>query len=814
MTVRVSFTTKTIVILLAMVLTVTVVISTVLIKESEARVLLEQRENQISHQRRVQLFEEILHNRMITLIDIISHRSDPTNVNLNELHTTLNSLSEYLILNFQVEQLLLFDQDGAINKDNVEVSDAVSQLVSTTRASFESRSILSCTRVCTHYISIPVMASTDNIPVIVVSTSMRELLYLFSRATDVHKVAIVQQKNTPLGNSELVVASQLSAANRQYLNNLLLAFPAGWSLDDLVIRGMNVPLGGQQLLVSLLPFSHVSGDDPYLLIVQDVTAMVQQNKQYQVIVISSAIALFCVFSLLLYIFLNQYRTRLLGVSERLPMLADHKFNEFYTSAAKRRKKPFFNLTDELDVVEDAANNLARQLESFDGQMAINTAKLEKMAMFDVLTGLPNRNMLTFQIEKQLAGSLRDDRLVALMFMDLDDFKKVNDSHGHDVGDKLLKAAAMRISKPIRETDIASRFGGDEFVVLLSNIETKKQVDIVAQKLIDEFNKPIEVDGTSFYVSISIGIAITSHARATPVELLRHADIAMYEAKAKKGAGYRVYDATMNLKVMQKVELESEAREALRDNQFSLALQPQVEMHTGKLVGFEALLRWAHPTKGDISPAEFIPLLENTSFMLELDYWVVTRSTNIIRELKNNGYRDLKLAINLSAGQFLDPSLPEFLQQQIIQNEIAPEQVCLELTETVLVSDIDRATGIMRTIRDMGCMIAIDDFGTGYSSLSYLKALPADFIKIDRSFVANIANSADDRNIVHSTIAMVSNMGMEVVAEGIESGEQYELLCHFDCHIGQGYLISKPIPESAIWDVLHDKVSLGFWKESA
>ncbi len=179
-----------------------------------------------------------------------------------------------------------------------------------------------------------------------------------------------------------------------------------------------------------------------------------------------------------------------------------------------------------------------------------------MAMFDVLTGLPNRNMLTFQIEKQLANSLRDERLVALMFMDLDDFKKVNDSHGHDVGDKLLKAAAMRISKPIRESDIASRFGGDEFVVLLSNIESKKHVDTVAQKIIGEFQEPIIVDGVTFYVSISIGIAITNHSRATPVELLRHADIAMYEAKAKKGAAFRVYDATMNLKVMQKVELES------------------------------------------------------------------------------------------------------------------------------------------------------------------------------------------------------------------------------------------------------------------
>lgn len=814
MKVQVSFTTKTITILLAMVLTVTVVISTVLIQESDARILLQQRENQISNQRRVQLFEDILHGRMITLIDIISHKSGGNADSLESLQQTLSGLSEYLTLNFQVESLYLFDEHGVVGNPLQPVNKTIEKLVNTTRASFESRSLLSCDSICTHYISIPIMANGETLPVIVVSTSMRELLYLFSRATDVHKVAVVQHKETSSELSELRVASQVSAANRQYFQSLFDALPDNWRIDDLVIRGMNVALENQQLLVSLLPFNHASGDHPYLLIVQDVSAMVRQNEQYQYIVISSAVALFFIFSSLLYLFLNQYRIRLLDVSERLPMLAEHKFSEFYTIAAKRRKSPIFKFTDELDVVEDAANNLARQLESFDGQMAINTAKLEKMAMFDVLTGLPNRNMLTFQIEKQLAGSIRDDRLVALMFMDLDDFKKVNDSHGHDVGDKLLKAAAMRISKPIRESDIASRFGGDEFVILLSNIESKKHVDTVAKKLIEEFKEPIIVDGVTFYVSISIGIAITNHSRATPVELLRHADIAMYEAKAKKGAEYRVYDATMNLKVMQKVELESEAREALRDNQFSLALQPQIEMHTGRLVGFEALLRWQHPKKGNISPADFIPLLENTSFMLELDYWVITRSTYLIRELKNSGYSDVKMAINLSAGQFLDPSLPEFLQQQIIKNDIAPDQVCLELTETVLVSDIKRATTIMQNIRDMGCMLAIDDFGTGYSSLSYLKSLPADYIKIDRSFVANIASSADDRNIVHSTISMVRNMGMQVVAEGIETSEQYELLCHFDCNLGQGYLISRPIPEVNIWDVLSDKVEFGFWKESA
>lgn len=813
MKVQVSFTTKTITILLAMVLTVTIVVSALLIKESEASLLLQQREDQVSHQRRIQLFEEVLHNRMINLIDVVSQQRELQYKSLDELKRALDNLSDYFILNFQVEKLILFDEAGPVGQSVNQSRQAVEQLVRVTRNNTESRSTIFCAKVCTHYMSIPLMSSNDTIPVVVVSTSLRELLYLFNRAAGVHKVAIVKQGTDKGSQAALSIASQLSAANRQYITQVFESLPPDWSINRLTSRGVNITLGEQQLLISLLPFSKSNTNRPYLLLVQDVTAVIQQTKQYQAVVVGSAIVLFLIFTILLYLFLNGYKRRLLSISERLPLLADHKFYEFHAVAAKQKRISNVTFVDELDVVENAANNLAKQLEDFDGQMAINTAKLEKMAMFDALTGLPNRNMLTFQIEKQLARSFRDEKLVALMFMDLDDFKKVNDSHGHDVGDALLKAAAMRISRPIRESDIASRFGGDEFVVLLSDIEERTQVDDIANKLINEFATPIIIEGYKFYISVSIGIAITSHSQASPVELLRHADIAMYAAKSKQGAAYRVYEAKMNLAVMQKVELESEAREALRENQFSLALQPQVAMKSGKVIGFEALLRWYHPTKGAISPADFIPLLENTTFMLELDYWVIARACSLIQELGHSGFPDIKVAINVSAGQFIDPGLPDYLQQQIERNEIAPEQVCLELTETVLVSDIRRARDIMQTICNMGCMLAIDDFGTGYSSLSYLKSLPADYIKIDRSFVSNITNDTDDRNIVNSTVSMVRNMGMQVVAEGIETQAQYDLLCDFECDYGQGYMISKPIPEHQVWSVLNKYVEGGYWKLS-
>ncbi|WP_375276809.1 putative bifunctional diguanylate cyclase/phosphodiesterase [Alteromonas australica] len=815
MQVKLSFTTKTILILLAMVLTVTVVISTMLIRESESNITFQQQEEQVSNQRRLQLFSDVLHSRMVMWVDTFSQAELKNHQDLSKLALALKDTQEYLMLNFQVESLFLFDEYGVVGGRQAEPPVFVQRLVKSTQTTLESKTLVTCELICRFYLSVPIMTSDDVVPVVVMSTSMREILSLFSRSTDAYKLAMVQFTTTDHGTKVLSLSSQLAPLNREYLNRVIDALPSDWNPDELVIRGQRVTHNNQDLLVSLLPFpyTYANNDHPYLLVVRDISVLLKQKAQYELLVIASAAGLFVVFSLLLSLFLNQYRTRLIAVSERLPMLAQHNFKEFYALSARRSISPAFRLTDELDVVEQAANDLAKQLEDFDGQMAINTAKLEKMAMFDVLTGLPNRNMLTFQIEQQLALAARDDRLVALMFMDLDDFKKVNDSYGHDVGDKLLKAAAMRISKPIRETDIASRFGGDEFVVLLSDIDTKEQVTLVAKKIIAEFAQPIEVNKLQFYVSISIGVAITRQARATPVELLRHADIAMYEAKAKKGTGYRVYDATMNLKVMKKVELEAEARVALRENQFSLALQPQLDLKTHKLLGFEALLRWYHPDKGHISPAEFIPLLENTAFMLELDYWVINKATQLVRELNANGYPGIKVAINLSAAQFLDPSLPNFLQQQIINNDIAPSQVCLELTETVLVTDIERATSVMRKIREMGCMLAIDDFGTGYSSLSYLKSLPADYIKIDRSFISNITENADDRNIVHSTISMVRNLNLQVIAEGIETIEQHEMLCHFEAHQGQGYLISRPIPETELWNTLEDKVSSGVWKST-
>ena len=434
-----------------------------------------------------------------------------------------------------------------------------------------------------------------------------------------------------------------------------------------------------------------------------------------------------------------------------------------------------------------------------------------MAMFDSLTGLPNRNMMTFQINKQLAALNRQQAGMALLFIDLDNFKKVNDSHGHHFGDEVVKLAGERLSRVIRENDLIARFGGDEFVILVTGLDKVEQVNIVADKLIEEFVEPMRISEQTFYISISIGVAYTSNSKTRALELMRQADTAMYEAKLERGSSFRFFNSSMNQKIVKQVELENEARIALKEQQFFLALQPQIELASKRLTGFEALLRWNHPQRCLVPPGDFLPMLENTAMMSELDFWVMEKAIELLSRLETNGYRNVKMAINLSAAQFANSALLPYLMELIELHKVDARNIELELTETMLVADIERAVEVIQQIRALGCKIAVDDFGTGYSSLSYLKMIPSDIIKIDRSFIAGMLETESDRNIVSSTISMVRSMGQQIIAEGIEQPEQLFQLANMSCQYGQGYYISKPIEEQALWEVLQTKVYMGRWQ---
>ncbi len=809
MKVKVSVTTKLLSIVVAMMLTVTVAISVMLIAQSQSNIEQQHKDFQLKNQRQMAWMDELFTVRLLVWVETFSRWGHTETLSEQELLNALKESEDALNVSLQISDMWLFNADGKLITGNREKMPVfIPEMEQHTRDQIRPQNRFDCREMCYRYVTAPIMIEDQQIAVLVLSSSFGELLAALSQFSSAYKIAIVRYEGYSADNIDLKIVSQLSNQNQQIVNSVLAATPSDATTEGMVERGVLVKQDKKRLLVSLLPMSE---QHYYILFIRDITAVVESVNAYQNMVIGTAITLFFLFTVLLLLLIHQYKTKLLQLVERLPLLAEHRYQEFSHGSSFRRQWKDKLFPDELDLLEETAHNLAERLEEQDSKIAASNAQLENMAMFDGLTGLPNRTMMTFQIEKHIVNATRDQGLAAVLFLDLDDFKKVNDSHGHDVGDKLIHAASERIANAVGEHDLVGRFGGDEFVILLSKVRDKSEVEAVAKSVINVFSRPIQVDSLPFYVSTSIGVAITNQPETTAMELLRHADIAMYEAKALKGASFKLYDASMNIKVMRKVELEREARVALRENQFSLALQPQISIDTFRLEGFEALIRWYHPVKGYISPGEFIPMLENTPFMLELDYWVLTRSLRILNELNISGYSELKMAINISAAQFSDITLPNFLAQQLALYELAPDKVELELTETALVSDMDSAIDVCKALQDMGCLVAIDDFGTGYSSLSYLKSLPVDYVKIDQSFISGMLDNPEDANIVESTIALVRSLGRTVIAEGVETPEQLGKLGEFYCHQAQGYLISPPIPEAQLWERLEKNVKDGCWQ---
>ncbi|QPG05725.1 diguanylate cyclase [Salinimonas marina] len=649
---------------------------------------------------RYALLDTLLTERILLWSETFTQDKRGLPASVSELRRGIEDARNTMQMNLQIDNVWLFDaQANLVYGDAAAMPGFVGKLRSSALESLRPQILTSCAHLCRRYIAAPVMTHNGEPAVMVFATGMQELLALLSRSADVGRIAIARGSDNA---GSMNVISRLSMVNKDAVASIIKALPENTAIDTLISRGSRVVFEGRLLLVSLLPMLDGRLPDSYILFARDITEQVRSASTYQNWVVGSAVSLVAIFALLLYLILNQYRSRLMALSHRLPLLAEHRYEEFNKNASRSRPVRNKTLTDELDVLEEAASNLANELETIESKMALTTAQLENMAMFDVLTGLPNRNMLMFQMEKEISLASREDLPLGLLFLDLDDFKRINDGHGHDIGDKLIQAAAQRIRKPLRDSDIAARFGGDEFVILLPGLRSILEVEQVANQLIDAFEPPIQFDNHQFYVSLSIGLAFCNEGDITAMELLRHADIAMYEAKAEQGSAYCKFDRIMNQRVLRRVELEKEARIGLNNGEFSLALQPQLALDTRKMVGMEALLRWHHPEKGPVSPGEFIPLLENTSLMMTIDYWVIEQAITILAQLRERGYRDIKMAINISAAHFLDPALPNFIAEQLSNFGIAPEFIELELTETALVSDIARASATLETLRAMGC----------------------------------------------------------------------------------------------------------------
>ncbi|WP_369620506.1 EAL domain-containing protein [Pseudoalteromonas distincta] len=420
-------------------------------------------------------------------------------------------------------------------------------------------------------------------------------------------------------------------------------------------------------------------------------------------------------------------------------------------------------------------------------------KMEQLAYFDTLTGLANRTFFRMQLRKSMALAERGHYAFALFYFDLDEFKRINDTLGHDAGDQLLIEVATRLKKRLRAEDTIARLGGDEFAVLLSGIESQEHASDVANTIQKTLNAPIKLGNNEVIVSASIGITMAPCDSLEEDQLLKHADLAMYEAKAKGRNTFHFYSQELNAAANERLFIESELRVALKEKQFVIHYQPQINSLNNHVVGFEALLRWYHPTEGLIPPDKFIPIAEATGLIVELGEWVLQESCEFVVRLTEQDCEN-NISINLSARQFKDSNLVSTLSKMIIKSGISAKRLHLELTESMLMGNVEAAIIQLHELKALGISISIDDFGTGYSSLSYLKRFPVDILKIDRSFVKDIPEDTNDMEITAAIIAMAQKLKLDVVAEGVETREQIQFLQNNNCFIVQGYYFSPPIPE--------------------
>ncbi len=427
-------------------------------------------------------------------------------------------------------------------------------------------------------------------------------------------------------------------------------------------------------------------------------------------------------------------------------------------------------------------------------------RLSFLANYDALTGLPNRILLKDRLAQALARLPWQNRVLGVLFCDLDRFKLVNDTLGHNVGDHLLKEMARRMKLCTRSGDTVARLGGDEFVILLTDMARTEDIGTITQKIIDSLGQPLHLEGQEVFVTASVGISLYPTDSTDPDSLLKQADVAMYRAKELGKNGYQFYSPKMDAKHAQRLSLESALRHAMVREEFRVYYQPLVDLSSGRIVGAEALIRWQHPELGMISPMDFLPLAEETGLIIPIGNWVLHTACAQARAWAESGHPEIKMAVNLSNRQYRQDNLLGVVQRALETSGLAPEWLELELTEEIVMRNMKHSESLLADIRAMGVALAIDDFGTGYSSLGHLRRFPIQTVKIDRSFIIDLPGNADAAAITEAIIAMAHKLKLEVVAEGVETEAQRAFLQEQGCDIMQGYLFSPPVAAEK-WDTL-------------
>ncbi|MCW8885166.1 MAG: EAL domain-containing protein [Motiliproteus sp.] len=428
-------------------------------------------------------------------------------------------------------------------------------------------------------------------------------------------------------------------------------------------------------------------------------------------------------------------------------------------------------------------------------------KVLQQAHYDSLTGLPNRNLMFDRMRQAIKKAHRHQQKAVVMFVDLDDFKKINDTLGHSTGDQLLIKAGKRLQSSSREGDTLSRYGGDEFILILEDIDCLEDAEVVAEKMLRSLSEEFIIGDQSLYISGSIGIAVYPEDGEDVDQLLQKADTAMYCSKDEGRNTYHFYTPKMNEHVRERLEMEHHLRNALSNNEFDIHYQPIYCANSGKLLGAEALIRWSNKVLGQVGPDRFIPLAEQTGLILPIGEWVMYEACKQTRKWLDLGVNDFYISVNFSPRQFRCPNLIDTIKKTLNKTSLPPNALCIEITEGLLVKNDQTTDQVLATLKQMGIQLSLDDFGTGYSALSYLKRFPFDNLKIDRSFVRDLVEDDSDRKLIQATIAMSEGLGLKVIAEGVETPEQLAFLKQTGCYAAQGYLLGKPMAKEALTETI-------------
>lgn len=465
-------------------------------------------------------------------------------------------------------------------------------------------------------------------------------------------------------------------------------------------------------------------------------------------------------------------------------------------ARQKLKESYKELEKAYEEVTETKNALYSRYE----ELKISKEKIRKIAYTDYLTELPNRVAFTEMLDSVML-TLRNDELIALIDIDLDNFKNINDTLGHSFGDEMLIDVAHRLQGVLEEDDYLARIGGDEFVVLTQNIKDISSYEDKIKKIQKSFTYPFVLSTKEFFVTVSMGITFAPKDGKTTQTLVKNMDSAMYVAKENGKNNYCYFDDSINARMMKKIEMQSELRKAIENSEFVVHYQPQMDLNTNRVVGFEALARWEHPKDGLVMPLEFIPIAEESGLIVGIGKKILIEACQQLKVWEDEGYDDITIAVNLSARQFKDSYFLSMVYDVIEETHVNPKKLEFEITESIALDDIEYTVATIRKLQELGITFSLDDFGTGYSSLNYLKQLPVNNLKIDKSFLDTVLDNKSDQKIVSTMIDLARVLNINVIAEGVEMLEQEEFLKVANCNKAQGYLYSKPLPKGEAGEIL-------------